>query len=226
MKLRASWVPALLLSCFCSLSSAADPDQRKPYPQAETRLFIGEDLGTNYGGPVWIDGRRVANEDGDFYFGLNAGIGHLIGRGPVGITTAAFFGTGMTSWSELRGESRTIFGLSVAPELRLDIEPGRPRRGIRLSIPVGPSFLKLSPGPERSIATTYSTGYGVHFGLAAGYDLAGPHHGAFADLSWVAHVIWVDSDIRLVSAPHTQIDQRLKFLNHVVMVTIGYLYWL
>jgi hypothetical protein len=193
---------------------------------AASRISVGHEIGLLIPSPTSIDGELQTREDGDFYIGITTGYSHALGDPRYGIVLLNRFATADSAWSRQRGENRYRIDLAIGPELRLPIRERRPFSEWYFNLPIGPSLSSNRPGPGRAVREDYSAGYGFNVGLNGGVGVAGAQNGGTIGGGYLLHVQWLEHTARLSANPDSARRQRMRTLDHVIMMTFGYAFWL
>ncbi len=212
-------IMAAVVATMLSRVSAANADASRSLPVPRpSRLFLGADVGFLVPGPVSIDGKRVAGEGGNLYFGLQTGYSHALSH-RIGVLGLTRIGGWKTALAEARDEQRYRVDLALGPELRGE----NANDGWHVSAPLGVTIAQSQAGTTgRAVRDSYGPGRGVNFGLTGGFHLPGPRSrgGAYFDLSWITHITWIDHTAKLTSSG-AAIAESYAYVDHMLVLSVG-----
>jgi hypothetical protein len=209
---------ALLVALHHASEARADTSTRPG-----SRLYQGFAIGASAASSLSIEGGRQQDEGGSVNVALNAA--YLQGVLPhFGLGLFASIGSGDTSWSANRGETRTRAQFALGPVFVGTYRARRPNIEWRIGIPFGYTRAWFSPGTGRAVEETFSTGHGMNFSLVVGIDLLGKHHGGFVDLAYAFHLTWLTHTSTLKSDESVQTQQSNRHFARGLVLGSGYVY--
>ncbi len=209
---------AALVAMLTSAHFAGAAEPTSDVVRHESKVFGGVDFGLFAPSSLTINGKRAANEAGNPYAGFHVGYSHALSQrfGVLGLTR---FGTWNTEWADTRDEQRYRIDMALGPE----IHGGDKTGGWHLSAPIGATLAQSQGRMGRAVQDSYGPGRGMNFGLVAGLDVGGFPAGAYFDVSWIAHITWIDHAARFAGSD-VVVHDSYRYVDSVFLLTVGYLY--
>jgi hypothetical protein len=186
-------------------------------------LFIGSESGIVNSTGLLVDGKKAEPEDGNFAFAFRAGSAIRLSD-DWSVLALARVATWQTDWSNHRGEDRWRFDLAIGPEIQIEQSPRRPHQTWHVALPIGGTLAQSTPGPSRGLEQSYGLGYGLNAGLIVSYVLSGLHHGAHFDVSLTSHLTWIGQESWRKGEPDVRDEQQLRYVDHTLAFSIGYVF--
>lgn len=211
-----------LVAALVALHSVSAQAETSSRPRS--RLYQGFAIGAfDAASSLSIDDRRQHDEGGSINVAINAA--YLQGVLPhFGLGLFAGIGSGNTSWSDDRGETRTRAQLALGPVFVTKYQVLFPKTEWRIGIPFGYTRAWFNPGKGRAVEETFSTAHGMNLSVVVGVDILGKHHGGFVDLAYAFHLTWLTHTATLKSDESVQTKQSYRYFDRGLVLGSGYLY--
>jgi hypothetical protein len=209
--------------CLAAFLLSASAHARDPWQRP--RLFIGMSSTASMGSSLEVDGHRVPGEGGDLNASLDAGFLAPISSPNFGLGAIGRLGSWQSTWASAKGETRVLADVAVMPELRWLQTRGR--RGVvgwHLAMPIGYTWASIAATNGRAVHESYDPGRGVNLGIVFGFEGSGRHSGGYVDAGYLLHVIWMDHTATRVADSGVEAVEAYRFVNHTVMMSLGYLF--